>query len=129
MRPGKPLLFGRIGSQRVIGVPGNPVSSLICTRLFAAPLIARLKGEPALGGLETRLVPLARDLPANGPREHYMRAHLTVGPDGCERIEAAASQDSSRIRLLSQSTHLIVRKPNAAAAASGTSVPVARIDF
>jgi molybdopterin molybdotransferase len=83
MRPGKPLLFGRLGSaagdQRVLGLPGNPVSALICARVFLVPLIERLTGL-ATAASPPRLVPSAVPLEANGPRTHYMRA--VIGPNG-----------------------------------------------
>ncbi len=128
MRPGKPVMFGRIGANRMIGVPGNPVSSLICARLFAVPLIRRLLG---LRGpdLPMRQMPLAAPLGANGPRAHYMRATL-VGDDGSGfSVRPCRSQDSSLLTVLADADVLIVRPPLASAAAAGDLVTVVDLDF
>ncbi|MEO1544313.1 MAG: gephyrin-like molybdotransferase Glp, partial [Pseudomonadota bacterium] len=98
MRPGKPLMFGRIGETRMIGVPGNPVSSLICGRLFGVPLIQRLLGLPGLAPVP-RMLPLAGTIPANGPREHYMSGQIVEGPEGRFSVVASASQDSSLLNV------------------------------
>ena len=78
MRPGKPLMFGRLGQARVLGLPGNPVSSLVCTRVFLVPLIRALLGLPADDAqpLQARA---GVALEANGPRQHYMRATSAPG--------------------------------------------------
>jgi len=129
MRPGKPLMFGRRGGARVIGLPGNPVSAMICTRVFAFPLIDALLG--AHRGPET--VPrafLATPLEANGLRRHYMRARLEYDPEtGALRARALASQDSALTGALSGADCLIVRPSHAPAAAIGEQVDVLPLDF
>ncbi len=127
MRPGKPLMFGRLGRQRVLGLPGNPVSSLVCTRLFAVPLVRSLLGlepEPTRAQTARTVVPLG----ANGPRAHYMRARTQDGQDGIEVIPAL-SQDSSLMRPLANSDCLIVRPIGAPPVPAGGAVPILSLDF
>ena len=85
MRPGKPLMHGRIGAMRVLGLPGNPTSSTVCAVLFLRPLLRALHGEADPGADPSQPARLAVDLPANGPRQDYMRAALARGPDGDPR--------------------------------------------
>lgn len=124
MRPGKPMLFGRLGHQRMLGLPGNPVSALITARVFLVPLIAALLGKSA-SELGTATAMLAHPIEANGPRQHYMRA--IQHPDGT--ITPVANQDSSLLVPLARANALIVRPPQAPLAEKGTVVPVIRIDF
>lgn len=129
MRPGKPLMFGRLGRQFMIGLPGNPVSSLICTRLFVVPLIARLGGgdDPVAA---TRELPLAADLGANGPREHYMRARRVADRElGRDAVKPSASQDSALLSVLAEADVLIRRAPHAPALSRGEFVTVIDLDF
>jgi molybdopterin molybdotransferase len=128
MRPGKPMMFGRLGTQRVLGLPGNPVSSLITARLFLMPLIAALRGETAADQAPLR-APLAIALPANGPRAHYMRAVWTRGPDGAPSVVPLPNQDSSLLTPLAAATLLIVRPIGARAASAGTTVEIMPLDF
>ena len=94
MRPGKPMLFGRRGPQRVLGLPGNPVSCLVTARVFLLPLIAKLLGREARS--TTNLARTAVALEANGPRTHYMRAKLEAQPNAAMPLATPlASQDSS----------------------------------
>lgn len=128
MRPGKPLIFGRRGRQRVIGLPGNPVSSLICTRVFAVPLIAALLADSAPAS-EPRQLPLATPLAANGPRAHYMRARRIAGPGAAPSVRPLETQDSSLLTPLAAADCLIVRAPQAEAEAPGAPVMVLDLDF
>ena len=124
MRPGKPMIFGHRSSQLVLGLPGNPVSSMICARVFAVPLIARMLGhEDARAHSAT--APVAQALSANGPRTHYMRAR--IGGDG--RVTPIESQDSSLIAPLARADCLIVRPAGSPALAEGTQVQVLTLDF
>lgn len=130
MRPGKPLFFGArqvAGKmQRVLGLPGNPVSALITARVFLAPLVARmLKSGAALAPIAARL---AAPLPENGPRTHFMRATLddSVAPPS---VRALPSQDSSLTRALAAANCLIVVQPNAPAMDAGATVDVLKLDF
>jgi len=128
MRPGKPLLYGRLGPQRVIGLPGNPVSALICTRVFLVPLVRRLLGLPDEAAAAVRAV-LAEPVEANGPRQHYMRATLQREPDGRQLVRLARSQDSSLLAPLAASNVLLVRPPHAPALPAGAEVEVLLLDF
>jgi molybdopterin molybdotransferase len=123
MRPGKPLMFGTLGAQRVIGLPGNPVSSLICTRIFLIPLIAALLGR-ADSEDAPRLLPVAVPLENNGPRAHYMRGVIERTDSGEAQVRPVRSQDSSLLSPLAEADCLIVRPIAAPRAAVGTRVPV-----
>ncbi len=123
MRPGKPLMFGRLArpgggtAMRVLGLPGNPVSSLVCSLLFLKPLIGALLGLASDDASEPAI--LGGDLPANDHRQSYLRARLEARP-GAPRVATAFSlQDSSALSILAASDCLIVRPPNAPAARSG----------
>ncbi|TAK50053.1 MAG: molybdopterin molybdenumtransferase MoeA [Xanthobacteraceae bacterium] len=118
IRPGKPVMNGRLGAMRVLGLPGNPVSSYICGFLFGVPLIRALSGRTEPLATETAI--LAVELPANDSRQDYMRATLTNGPDGLPVATPVGSQDSSLLRSLSNAGALIVRPPQAPAAAAGS---------
>lgn len=122
MRPGKPMMFGRLGAMRVLGLPGNPVSSLVCTHLFAVPLLERLAGRPESQRRTTAR--LGAPIAKTGPREHYMRARLTRGDDGMLVATAFDNQDSSIIRLYAAADALIVRAPDAPAANTGEEVEI-----
>jgi molybdopterin molybdotransferase len=128
MRPGKPMLFGRLGHQRVLGLPGNPVSALITARIFLFPLMAKLLGKP---GRELDEVPgvLTTALEANGPRQHYMRAKLEAVAGASAAVTPLPNQDSSLLAPLADANCLIVRPPNAPELKRGALVPVLRIDF
>ena len=103
MRPGKPLMAGRLGASVMIGLPGNPVSSMVCGHVFVLPVIRAMLG---LGEHPTRrqTAKLACDIAANGPREHYMRARLT--PDGIRPFDR---QDSALLGVLAQADALLIR--------------------
>jgi len=129
MRPGKPLMFGRRGDARVIGLPGNPVSAMICTRVFAFPLIDALLGAET-GPERIRQAMLDRALEANGPRKHYMRARMRIDPDtGVAKAAPLPSQDSALMAALARADGLIVREPHAPAARPGEKVDVLTLDF
>jgi len=128
MRPGKPLMSGRLGALRVVGLPGNPVSSLVCARVFVVPLVEQLAGRP-MATEATRLALAAVAMEANGPRQHYMRATLTRDGDGLPRVSPVRSQDSSLLSPLAIADCLIVRTPNSPAVAPGETVRVLPLDF
>jgi molybdopterin molybdotransferase len=109
MRPGKPLMFATPRPSRALGLPGNPVSAIVCARVFLKPLLAALLGiEPAETGVQARL---AEALPANDRRQDYLRARLERAPDGTLTATAFAVQDSSMQRTLAMADGLIVRPP------------------
>ncbi len=116
MRPGKPLIHGHFKGVPFLGLPGNPVSAFVCAKLFLEPAIAVLGGAlwPGHDWLRARL---ENALPANGPREHYLRARLRrASTQGDWQVDAAPAQDSAMLSILADSNALIMRPPNAAAA-------------
>ena len=128
MRPGKPLIFGRLGHTRVLGLPGNPVSSFLTARLFLVPMILRMLGisdqKPRIK--KARLV---GRIAKNGPREHYLRASISTLPDGSKTVSPALSQDSSLLSNLVKANGLVIRKPHAPSAMDGELVSYMAIDF
>ena len=128
MRPGKPLMYGQLGNQRVLGLPGNPVSAMVCSRIFLIPMLEKMLGSTESSTtLKTAL--LGAGLEKNGPRQHYMRATLENGPDGAAVVTPVRSQDSSLLSPLSQADCLIVRLPDAPVAVAGDTVPILPLDF
>jgi molybdopterin molybdotransferase len=121
MRPGKPLMFGRLGRTRIIGLPGNPVSSLVCAHLFLKPLVAKLAGRPA--DADIREAALGSDMEGNDQRQDYVRASVSPGPGGLVATPFS-TQDSSMLRVLADANGLIIRPPGSPAARAGTIVPV-----
>ncbi len=128
MRPGKPLMYGRRGAQRALGVPGNPVSAVLCSALFLRPMLVRLLGEMAASP-PAQYARLAAPLEANGRRQHYMRARLGLGEDGLLTVQPLSSQDSSLVSVLAAADCLIIRAPDAPPAEAGDVVEVMRLDF
>lgn len=118
MRPGRPMMHGRLGAMQVLGVPGNPVSSYVCSFLFLLPLLRKLSGRDDLLAPRESAV-LGRDLGANDEREDYLRAVLTTGPEGPVATPFAA-QDSSLMAPLAKADCLVIRPPFAPAAAAGS---------
>jgi molybdopterin molybdotransferase len=116
MRPGKPLMHGRLGAMRILGLPGNPTSSVVCAILFLRPLLRALHSEPDPGADLSQLARLAVDVPANGVRQDYMRASLSREDDGILVATPAADQDSSLVKTMARADGLIVRPPHAEAA-------------
>ena len=119
LRPGKPVMAGRLGRMAVVGLPGNPVSSFVCAHVFVLPMLRALQGLPAEPA-PRRLAPLAAALPANGPREHYMRARLL--PDG--RVMPFDRQDSSLLTVMADADALLLRPVSDGPRAIGDPVPV-----
>jgi len=106
MRPGKPLMAGRLGGAILLGLPGNPVSAIVCAHLFLLPLLAHLQGLPGEHGVRKARLSVALD--ANGPRTHYMRARLTPDRDG-PSIAPMGEQDSALLSILTQADALLIR--------------------
>jgi molybdopterin molybdotransferase len=119
MRPGKPLMHGRLGAMRVLGLPGNPTSSTVCAILFLRPLLRALHGELDPGADPTRPARLTVDLPANGPRQDYMRCAFSRDADGVLFATPAELQDSSLVKVMARADGLIVRAPRAEPAKAG----------
>jgi len=127
IRPGKPLIHGRLGAMIVLGLPGNPTSSTLCALLFLRPLVRALLGDPDAGADPSEPARLALALPANGPRRDYMRATLARDASGLELATPIASQDSSLVKAFARADALLVRAPNAAAAAAGEMCRIIRL--
>jgi molybdopterin molybdotransferase len=127
LRPGKPLMFARDGTRRILGLPGNPVSALVCARIFLKPLIFALLGRPAPDDvIKARL---GSPLPANDLRQDYLRAEVSRGADGSYWAAPFRIQDSSMQRALTEAQGLIVRAPHAPEAREGDLVDLILMDF
>ena len=121
MRPGKPLMAGKMGKAAMIGLPGNPVSAMVCGHVFVLPVLRKMLGlraQPA----PTMQATLARPVVANGPREHYMRAH--VGPEGVTIFDR---QDSALLSVLADANCLAVRPIRDPARAAGDPIEILRL--
>lgn len=116
MRPGKPLIFGSLGRMRILGLPGNPVSSIICAQIFLGPLIQSLSGDTTARQDPTCQAVLGCDLKGNDLRQDYMRARITGTYQGLPMVVPFSSQDSSMLGLMSQAQALLIREPFAPAA-------------
>jgi molybdopterin molybdotransferase len=126
MRPGKPMMHGRLGAMRVIGLPGNPVSSYVCGFLFLVPLIRALSGRTDIHHRsETAL--LGRDVVANDLREDYLRARLERRGDGVLIATPVDHQDSSLLANLAAARALVIRPPFAPKAATGSPCEILRL--
>ncbi|MBX6328465.1 MAG: molybdopterin molybdotransferase MoeA [Pseudolabrys sp.] len=120
LRPGRPMLHGRLGPMHVLGVPGNPASSYVCAVLFLVPLVRRLAGRADQElGPTLQTARLGRDLPANDERADYLRATLAEDENGLVATPLP-DQDSSLMLPLARADCLLVREPNAPAAAAGS---------
>jgi molybdopterin molybdotransferase len=126
MRPGKPMMHGRLGGMRVIGVPGNPVSSYVCTLLFVVPLIRALSGRKSVHHVRESAL-LGRDIGANDRREDYLRARLEARADGALVANPVNHQDSSLLANLSAAQALVIRPPFAPAAPAGSPCDILRL--
>jgi molybdopterin molybdotransferase len=127
MRPGKPLLYGRLGGQRVLGLPGNPVSALVCAHVFLVPMLELMLGLAGDARPRPEAV-LGEALQANGPREHYMGGISEWGKDGQRVVRPLPSQDSSLVAGLARADCLIVRAPDAPPLARGERVRIIPLD-
>jgi len=127
LRPGRPMMHGRLGPMHVLGLPGNPVSSYVCGVLFLVPLIRRLTGR---ADYEPRLEPaqLGCDLPENDERADYLRATLTPSPAGLPVATPCPLQDSSMLAPLARADCLLIREPHAPAAKAGGRCVILKLD-
>ncbi|MEM9574038.1 MAG: gephyrin-like molybdotransferase Glp [Pseudomonadota bacterium] len=119
MRPGKPLMFGQLDGMRILGLPGNPVSSLVCSHLFVAPLVAALGGRKHQ--MERKSAILSHSVPPNGAREQYARA-VVSHRDGDVYVDVFENQDSSIVSLYAKANALVMRPIGATAAKAGETV-------
>ncbi len=125
MRPGRPLLLGVAEPLRVLGLPGNPVSSFVCSFLFLMPLLRKLQGRSDLVP-ETESAVLGRAVDDNDHRQDFLRAKLMHGPDGRLTATPFKLQDSSMLTVLHAADGLIIRLPYAPAAREGSPCEVLR---
>lgn len=125
LRPGKPLMAGRMGAAALLGLPGNPVSSMVCAQIFLVPMIRAMLGlgkAPA----PREAAELAVDLPENGPREHYMRATLDTG-GRYPRVTPDERQDSSLLTVLAHADALMIRPAGQGPLKAGALVDIQRL--
>jgi molybdopterin molybdotransferase len=127
LRPGRPLMHGRLGGMHVLGLPGNPVSAYVCGLLFLLPLMRRLAGRTDLSQASESAV-LGCDLPANDERTDYMRARLADGA-GAPVATPYATQDSSMLVPLAGADCLVIREPYAPAAKAGARCAILKLCF
>ena len=127
MRPGKPLIHGHVGDTAILGLPGNPVSAIVCGALFLVPLIRALSGDLAAAADHSEPAVLGAPLPANDHRQDYLRATLSRRDDGALVATPAKLQDSSMLRVLASSECLLMRGPNAKADAAGAPCRIIRL--
>jgi len=126
MRPGKPLIFGRFEKAHVLGLPGNPVSSIVCAILFLKPLLDVLLGRASRDPSEPAV--LGSDLAENDQRQDYLRATLSNSRDGLPSATALPKQDSSNLSTLARADCLIIRAPHAPPAKAGDPCRIIRLD-
>ncbi|MET0182924.1 MAG: gephyrin-like molybdotransferase Glp [Caulobacterales bacterium] len=117
MRPGKPVWFGKTDFGFVLGLPGNPASALVCAHLFLKPIIAGMMGVDA--GVAFEKARLAIDLPANGPREHFLRSHLSTDDEGRRLVTPFEQQDSSLLSIFRDANALVRMRAKAGAMRAG----------
>ncbi|NEU13896.1 molybdopterin molybdotransferase MoeA [Methylobacterium sp. BTF04] len=128
LRPGKPLMHGRLGAMAVIGLPGNPVSSIVCGLLFVVPAIRALLGDPQAGADHSEPATLGCAMAANDGRQDYLRASLDTNPDRVPVAHPEDRQDSSMLSVLGQAEALLIRPPHAPAAKAGDPCRILRLD-
>jgi molybdopterin molybdotransferase len=125
LRPGRPMMHGKLGSLQVLGVPGNPVSSYVCAFLFLVPLIRRLSGRSDVEHV-LESARLGRDLPENDERADYLRATLEIGREGPIATPVPV-QDSSLMSPLAKAGCLVIREPHARSAAAGSTCVILKL--
>ena len=126
LRPGRPMMNGKLGSMHVLGMPGNPVSAYVCSFLFLVPLLRRLAGRSDLVATPES-AKLGVALPENDERADYMRATLVAGPDGVPIVTPSKTQDSSMMAVLANADCLLVREPFEPAAPAGSRCSILRL--
>ncbi|WP_020593702.1 gephyrin-like molybdotransferase Glp [Kiloniella laminariae] len=126
MRPGKPLIFGKLGKTPILGLPGNPVSTLVCAYIFARPALKKMTGQDP-DNQQSETAVLEFSLEANDKRQDYLRASLSRNKEGQLSVTPFQKQDSSMLNLLKQANCLVIRPPFAPAAEKGTEVEIIRL--
>jgi molybdopterin molybdotransferase len=126
LRPGRPMMNGRLGPMHVLGLPGNPVSAYVCAYLFLVPLIRRLAGHADVQP-SPESAALGRALPENDERADYLRATLSTGADGTLLATPLGVQDSSMMAALAKADCLVIREPFATAAPAGSRCLILRL--
>ena len=122
MKPGKPILAGKNNNTIFVGLPGNPVSALVCAHLFLKPLIGKMLGTSELNNIEKKGL-LQNDLPKNGIRKHFMRAYLKNG-----QLAVSKKQDSSLLSVLQKANALVIRQANEPSAQKGDLITYIKLD-
>ena len=122
MRPGKPILAGKNNNTIFVGLPGNPVSALVCAHLFLKPLIGKMLGTNELNNIEKKGL-LQNDLPKNTVRKHFMRAFFKNG-----QLAVSKKQDSSLLSVLQKANALVIRQPNGPSAKKGDLITYIELD-
>jgi len=128
LRPGRPMMHGRLGDMHVLGLPGNPVSSYVCALLFLVPVIRRLAGRTDLSAISESALAGA-DLPPNDERMDFLRATLSTGADGRLIATPMPVQDSSMMAALARADCLLIRPASAPALKSGSECPIVKLRF
>lgn len=131
MRPGKPLMFGRLGTMLMLGLPGNPVSSIVCSLIFVQPLLRAMLGDPEAGRDPSRPAILGAEMRENDERLDYVRARITGEDNGLPVVVPHSRQDSSMLSTLAASDCLLIRERHAPPAAAGDPcriVPLTHLD-
>ncbi|HMF07304.1 MAG TPA: molybdopterin molybdotransferase MoeA, partial [Methylocella sp.] len=129
MRPGKPVIFGRLGEMIILGLPGNPVAAFVAGMVFLVPLVRALCGDPDAGRDQSEPAILGNALRANDSRQDYLRATLQPGKTELPVATPFEIQDSSLLTILAQSQCLVIREPHAHPAAAGDLCRIIRLDY
>jgi molybdopterin molybdotransferase len=129
MRPGKPVIHGRLGPMIILGLPGNPVAAFVAGIVFLMPLVRALCGDPEAGLDQSEPAILGKALRGNDGRQDYLRATLRPSERGLPMATPFEIQDSSLLRLLAQAQCLVIREPHAEPAAAGDLCRIIRLGF
>lgn len=126
-RPGKPMIFGQLGDSLFLGLPGNPVSALVCAAVYLQPMISAMMGQPPEDNIQHAV--LEADLPANDLRQDFLRASLSLSESGETIASVFSRQDSAMLNILARADALLIRPPHAPAAKAGDQVEIIKLGF
>lgn len=126
-RPGKPMIFGQLGDSLFLGLPGNPVSALVCAAVYLQPMISAMMGQPPEDNIQHAV--LGSDLPANDLRQDFLRASLSLSESGETIASVFSRQDSAMLNILARADALLIRPPHAPAAKAGDQVEIIKLGF